>query len=416
MNKIVAFCERYSIALIPLCLVLLGCGIWPEMEILVPSLPDMKKVFGIEDSHIQNLLTVNFIGFLIGVLFAGPLCDSIGRKKVLLFGSIAYLLSSLLCALGTSFPLLILGRFLQGLTMTGPMIAGCVLIMECTQGTKQYFWMTLSNSLATLCIAVAPIVGSWINIQFGFQGNLWAIFILGSFAIFPSLFFVPETLESKNRKSLDLDKVFEGYIDLLKDRRFMCQALPICAVAAAYWIYVGVSALYMVDYLGISEASFGHYQGPIAGCFSIVSLSSSRLMTRFGLLKCVNVGFAFMFLGVTLLLLMTLSGGENPELTTIFMMLFVGGMAPVCGLLWPHVLSHLPPNLQGNAQSLLQALRLLIASCGTFTLGFVYEGPLFPVVLMFSGILIFSSTLLWFGREFISEENTGNSDLLAAGH
>lgn len=406
MKKFELFCQRYGIALIPVCLILAGCGLWPEMEMLVPSLPGMKRAFGIHDSHIQQLLTVNFVGFLLGVLVAGPLCDSVGRRKVFTGGAVVYLFSSLLSALAWNFPVLMAFRFLQGLSMTGPVIAGSVLLLESTYGAKQIFWMSLANSSITFCMAVAPIVGTWVNDLFGYQGNLWSILILGIVGISPTLFFVPESLEEEKKRPIQLALLVKGYISLLKDWRFMCLMLPITALAAAYWIYVGISALYMVDYLGLPAAHFGRYQGPIVGCFSVISLASGRLLVRFGLLKCVKFGISLMSVGCTLLLGMSVLGLDHAICTTIFMMIFVGGMAPICSVLFPQSVAHLPPELQGNAQALLNAMRLLFASLGTFLLGFIYKGPLLPVSIMLFVIFVISTWLLWKGRVFMKEVNT----------
>lgn len=404
MQKFVLFCERYGIALIPICLILLGCGLWPEMELLVPSLPDMKRAFDVQDAHIQQLMTVNFVGFLIGVLIAGPLCDSLGRKKILVVGAIAYLLSSLVSAFAETFSVLMVARFFQGFTMTGPVIAGGVLLLEATSGAKQVFWMSLGNSMVTFCMALAPIVGSWVNNSFGFHGNLWSIVVLGFIGILPSFFFTSETLKKEDRKSFHLTLLFKGYLRLLKDWRFICVAIPICALAAAYWIYVGVSALYMVDHLGILPSEFGRYQGPIVGCFSVISLCASRLLTRFGLIRCIKGGVLLMFIGCSLLLGMSALTLDHPVWTTIFMMIFVGGMSPICSLLFPYALSHLPADLQGNAQAMINAIRLFFASLGTFCLGFVYTGPLLPVAIMLFLILLMSSFFLWKGRTFFEEE------------
>jgi len=404
MQKFVLFCERYGVALAPICLILAACGLWPEMELLVPSLPDMKQVFGVSDGQIQQLLTVNFVGFLIGVLIAGPLCDSVGRKTVLVGGALAYLISSFLSAMAPGFGFLMVSRFLQGFTMTGPLVAGVVLILESTSGIKQVFWMSLSNSAITLCMAAGPIVGSWINTGFGYQGNLWSILILGLVGLMPSFFFVSESLQKNKKRPFKVLQIFKGYFSLLRDWRFMCLAIPMCAISAAYFIYVGVSALFMVDTLGIPASSFGRYQGPIIGCFSIVSLSSSCLLQRFGLIRCITVGTAFSSLGCLLLLCMSLFFKENAICTTVFMMLFASGMVPVCSLLFPYCVGHLPSELQGSAQAMIQALRLFFTSLGTFILGFVYEGSLLPVTVMMSITLVIGIFLLWKGREFMRGE------------
>ncbi len=414
MQKLVLFCERYGIALVPFCLILLACGLWPEMELLVPSLPDMKQAFDIHDAEIQQLLTVNFVGFILGVLIAGPLCDSLGRKRVLVVGAIAYLLASFMSVFVSNFSFMMLARFLQGFTMTGPLIAGGVLLLEATAGAKQVFWMSLSNSAVTFCMAAAPIVGSWINNGFGFRGNLWSIIFLGFIGVVPALFFVSESLPPEQRKPFRPALLVKGYLTLLRDWRFMCLSVPMCALAAAYWVYVGVSALYMVDYLGIPAAQFGRYQGPIVGCFSVVSLIASHLMQRFGLLRCLKVGTAFMYLGCLLLFGMSVFSHDAALWTTLCMMLFVGGMAPVCSLLFPYSMMHLPPDLQGNAQAMVQAIRLLFASAGTFFLGIVYSGPLLCVTSVLLVYLLVSTLFLWFGRSFLKEK--AGSTPLMGGH
>jgi DHA1 family bicyclomycin/chloramphenicol resistance-like MFS transporter len=382
------------------------------MELLVPSFPQMKRVFEVNDGQIQQLLTVNFTGFQLGVLLVGALCDSLGRKKVLVYGSWAYVFVSLLSALAVDFPTLMVCRFLQGATMTAPVIAGGVIMMEVTAGAKQVFWMSLGNAAITFCMAMAPLVGSWVNGAFGFRGNLWCILILGCAGILPALVFVPETLSPEKKKKLSLGPIFKGYGALLQDVRFMTLAVPVCGLAAAYWVYVGVSALYMVDYLGVDAADFGRYQGPIVGCFSVVSLSSSWLLRRFGLKTCLKMGNLCMGIGCTSLLVLSLAF-ESALATTLCMIAFVGGMAPVCSMLFPYSMGHLPAELQGSAQALLQSLRLFLASIGSFVLGFLYHGPLLPVACILMVCFAASMACMWLGRGFL-EGDTGHGPV--AGH
>jgi len=136
MRRFVLFCERFGIAIVPFALIVLGCGFWPEMEILVPSLPDMRHAFGAAEAEIAQLLTVNFVGFLLGVLFVGPLCDSWGRKKLLIISVLVYLVASVVCALSQGLMLLMVARFVQGMAMTGPVVAGAVLMMESVRGPR----------------------------------------------------------------------------------------------------------------------------------------------------------------------------------------------------------------------------------------------------------------------------------------
>jgi MFS family permease len=408
------FCQRKGIALIPFCLILLACAIWTEMEILVPSLPEMKHHFAVSDAQIQQLLSANFVGFLLGVLIAGPLCDSLGRKFVAIWGGLLYLLCCLICIGVEDFNLLVIARFFQGLVMTGPLLAGGVLLFDHTSGSAQIFWMSLTNSIITFCMALAPIIGSWITGFWGYRGNLWFIVLSGALGILPLLLWVPESLAPKNRQKMQLHSLARGYLALLCDWRFMICSLPVCGLAAAYWIYVGISALYMVDYLGIAAGEFGRYQGPIVGCFSLVSLGSARLLRKFGLLRCLQIGLVAMFSGLVPLLSMSLMGQEHALFTTLAMMSFVGGMAPICSLLFPHAMNHLPPEQQGKAQALIQAMRLGFASLGTSILGCYYRGPFLPVATMLMLLLVGSSICLWLARGFCKEKLEGGSVALGS--
>ena len=106
----------------PICLTFLASTLWPEMELLAPSLPAIKDFFNISDALVQNLLSFNFFGFFMGVLFAGPLCDNLGRKKTCVIGTLLFLIASLMACFSNDFYLLTLARFLQGITVTAPII------------------------------------------------------------------------------------------------------------------------------------------------------------------------------------------------------------------------------------------------------------------------------------------------------
>ena len=383
------------IPIAPLFLIILGAMLWPEMELISPSLPAIKMFFNVSDAMVQNLLSANFCGFFIGVLFAGPLCDSIGRKKTCIIGGLLFLLTSLITCFCSNFYLLILLRFLQGFFVTAPIIASCIMLLEVTKDKNQVLWLSLSSACITLCMAIAPLIGSFINVNFGFFGNLRAIFIAAFIGIIPIIFFVQETLPVKEQKSIKFKHIFKDYYALLTNYKFMGMSLVISSLPAAYWIYTGISSLYMIDYLGVEEKYFGFYQGPIVASFAFFSITINYFYKKIGLFYCVIIGFLSMFIGSFSLLITSLNSVEHPLLITILMMFFVGGMVPANSLIFTSVLNQVPTNLQGSAQSIIQALRLFLASIGTIALGLFYNGPFLSISILMFIMLIFSGFLLF---------------------
>jgi DHA1 family bicyclomycin/chloramphenicol resistance-like MFS transporter len=405
-----------NLPLAPLSLIVLGSCLWPEMELLVPSLPAMKDAFQVTDAEIQQLLTSNFIGFLCGVLFAGGLCDSLGRKKLILWGLLFYILASGVAVLADSFSLLMVARFFQGLAVTAPIIGGSTMLMDVTRGPNQITWISLSSASVTMCMAGAPLIGAWINVTFGYQGNLLAIFCLGILGGLPILF-LPETLAQDKKRPLEVKILMRGYGEVLRNKKFIILVVPICVFAAAYWVYSGVSALYMVDYLQMDPALFGRYQGPIVGAFSFFSVGFSFFYKRLGI-KCIWIGGLSMLISSLSLFILSAVGIENAFFTTIAMMFYVAGMVPANSLLYPVAIKQLPVELQGSGQSLLQGLRLFAASIGTSLLGLFYTGPFMPVaIILLVSFVLGTISMLYASKwllQSILEDNTGN--IVGSGH
>jgi DHA1 family bicyclomycin/chloramphenicol resistance-like MFS transporter len=369
------------------------------MELLVPSLPSLRLYFAVSEGQVQQLLSANFLGFIIGVFFAGSLCDSLGRKKVGLYGTVLFLLASLGAVYADSFSTLMFARFLQGVTVTGPMIASMTMLLEITSGHAQVFWMSIASATVSFSMSIAPVVGAWINEAWSFRANLWAIFIMALLGAIPFLLFVPETLSKEKRSPVSMQSIVQSYLSILQNRSFMILAIAVSALPAAFWVYSGVSSLYMVEHLELNPAHFGRYQFLIVASFSLMSVSISFFHKRFGIKTYLRLGFYAMVIGLAGLLFMSLSKTESVLSSTIFMMFFVGGMVPINSLIYPVAINLLPQHLQGCAQSMVQVLRLTLASLGTMSLAVLYHGPFLPVAVILLLLFCLGTGLVAFSQK-----------------
>src|SRR5437868_14748147 len=106
--------HKMPIIFIPLLILsLISCCI--EVDISVPSFPDMAHYFQVSYVSIQLTIAVNFAGFCLASLFYGPLSDCYGRRKIMLIGNFLLLIGAAACVFATSLNILLLARFIQGL-------------------------------------------------------------------------------------------------------------------------------------------------------------------------------------------------------------------------------------------------------------------------------------------------------------
>ena len=86
------------------------------MSMYTPSMPAIAQALAATPGMVQVTLTIYLVGFAVGQLIYGPLSDRFGRRSILLAGVVAYILTSVLCAISPTVGLLSHG--------TGPAAVG----------------------------------------------------------------------------------------------------------------------------------------------------------------------------------------------------------------------------------------------------------------------------------------------------
>src|SRR3954447_10442027 len=85
-----------------------------SIDMYLPGLPSLSNDLGGAAWQVQLTLTACLLGLAGGQIIAGPLSDTLGRRRPLLFGLFMYAIASVLCAIAASTPVLILLRLVQG--------------------------------------------------------------------------------------------------------------------------------------------------------------------------------------------------------------------------------------------------------------------------------------------------------------
>jgi len=103
---------RTTVPSLLLIIVLVG---FPQISesIFTPVLPMLSSNMNVSAATSQLTMSIYFIAFAIGVLFWGQLSDKIGRRKMMLWGIVVYLIGNLGLLFSPSFQLILSARFIQ---------------------------------------------------------------------------------------------------------------------------------------------------------------------------------------------------------------------------------------------------------------------------------------------------------------
>jgi len=378
-------------------LVLLEIFCWIEVDLYAPAFPQIRRFFGTSEEMIQWTLSLNFLGYFISSLFVGPLADSLGRRPVLLGGSLLFVLGSLLCVLAPSLDLLLVGRLVQGAGVSAPTILAVAVIADLYQGDRQIKLFSLINSLITITMAAAPVLGAWLSESFGWRANFITILAGSGLATVAVFLILPESHPPERRSAFSLKQLAQNYRTLLGSGFFLATAFGIVLLCTPYFVFISIIPFLFMETLGLPMAQYVYYQGAVVGLFALGSLAVPLLIGRVDPGR-MTVSSVSLCLGAALLLcLQALFRVDAAMPITALMCLFVVGLVWPCGVLFAMVFAAFP-ELKGSASALFSALRMMVMAGAISLSGHFYDDSFRPVGTIIFLLALLGAPLLLYAR------------------
>lgn len=208
-----------------------------EIELSLPSFPDIARAFDVSEKVIEGTISLNFLGFCIAALFYGPLSDRYGRRPILLIGTVLFLIGSLSCALAPTIEMILFSRFIQGLGAAGSFVVVFTMISDAYKENEATHWIGMLNSILTATMALSPILGGYLNIWFGWSSCYTFVALMTMVQLVLLFFYLPET---KKGRPVQFQAIVKDYRQLLSSRRFLQSSFVPTLLAGGYLAFVSV--------------------------------------------------------------------------------------------------------------------------------------------------------------------------------
>ena len=237
-------------------------------DLYLPALPIMPGELNTTASNIQMTIGVMTFGIALGQLFGGPISDTMGRKMPLVVGN-------LLCVI-SSIEILLLGRFLQGLTGSVGVVISKAIARDFASGqelTKLFALLMMVNGLAPV---IAPLVGGQLLLFTTWRVIFIILAIFSAILLLGSLLF-RESLPKEKRVTGGLATATKNYLTLIKDKPFLGQSLIQFFAFGAFFSYISGSSFVYQNIFQLSAQEFSYLFGINSCGIILASAISGRL-------------------------------------------------------------------------------------------------------------------------------------------
>jgi MFS transporter, DHA1 family, multidrug resistance protein len=261
-----------------------------SVDLYLPSMPAIAAALAAPPAHVQLTISLYLVGFAIGQVVHGPISDRIGRKPVIVLSFVLYCAATLICLVSTSIAVLIAGRFLQALGVSGSIVAVRAVVRDMYEGVRAGRQLSSMGVLMGFAPIIAPLTGGILQTAFGWRAGFVFLVAAGALAGYLAWRFLPETHHARTNPSLA--GLLSNYRRVATHPVFLANLVVGAVAYGGLFAWIAGSPFVLQFVFGFSPLAYAIAYA--ASCLGFVAGSTlaTRLVMRLGLDRTAGLGAA----------------------------------------------------------------------------------------------------------------------------
>jgi len=246
----------------------------------LPAYPNIAAFFDVPDAFVQYSLSGVTLGAAIGYFVAGPLSDSLGRKKPVLFSLGLFTVASAALYLAPGIEAFIFLRFLQGLAGAAITVVTQAIIRDLFVGNA----MLRMLARVWLVSGLAPLVSPFLAAQLLLVAPDWriiplALAVLGTLVLAIASRALVESHPVDSRRAKGFDGVTRRFLAVFRDRIFVGLVMIAMVQTIGLFSYLNIIPFLYQDSLGLTPVEFS-YAFSITALFWFMGIQAGAKLGR----------------------------------------------------------------------------------------------------------------------------------------
>ncbi|MCD0490005.1 multidrug effflux MFS transporter [Pedobacter sp. MC2016-14] len=371
-----------------------------SIDMYLPAFPVIAKDLQTTTEQVAISLSSFFIGISLGQLLYGPLLDRYGRKKPLYIGLAVYILASLGCVFAATLDQLIVLRAVQAIGSCAAAVASVAMVRDLFPVKDSAKVFALLMLVVGVSPMVAPTVGSYITVYFGWHAVFYVLLALGVLNLLSSFLWLPESFIPDRTLSLKPVPILKGFFNVMIESQFYTYALTGAISFAGLFAYVAGSPVVFMEVFNVSTETYGWIFAILSVGLIGSSQINSMLLKRYKSEQIIRMAI----IGQVLVTALFLMGALND---------WYGLMATICVLfLFLCCLGFTNPNTAalalapftknaGTASALMGAIQMGIGALASSMLSVFHLKSAVPMAAVMAATSIIAFAVLSIGKRRI---------------
>jgi DHA1 family bicyclomycin/chloramphenicol resistance-like MFS transporter len=330
------------------------------IDTYLPSFPAIGRAFEVGPVAVQQTLSVFLFTFAFMMLFYGTLSDSFGRRPVILVALAVYTLASAGAAMAPTFGWLLLFRALQGLSAGAGSVIGQAIVQDRFSGADAQRIMSHIMMVFGLAPAIAPILGGWLHVAFGWRATFVFLALFGALMLLACWRWLGESLPADKRHAFHGVAIARNYLKVLSHPQFLLLSLAVGLAFGGLSIYIGSAANFVMEILHLPETAFAWMFIPLISGMVIGSAWGGKRAAKYAPAKLRRIGYGLMALACVLNVGYTTLSGDRVDVpwAVLPLMVYTFGLAVAMPAIQVGALALFPDN-RGLAASMLAFIQMM---------------------------------------------------------
>ena len=263
-----------------------------SIDAMLPALTVIAEDLSPEAvNRAQLVVTIFVLGMGMGTLFWGPVSDSYGRKRIVVFGIAIYSTAALVAAQAQSLEVLLAARFVQGLGAAAPRVVTLAIVRDLYQGRPMARVMSIVMTIFIIVPAVAPSIGAGIIWVWDWRAVFWSFVIFGLVSGSWLLIRQPETHPPERRRPLRIATIVAAAVEVMRTPRVPAVIAALSLGFGQMFIFLSTAPQLFTDVYD-RGASFPFWFAGVALIAGLSGILNASLVMRLGMRRLATTAFA----------------------------------------------------------------------------------------------------------------------------